>query len=461
MQVNLFCNSVPQFGWCCMPLHCDCIELSAGPLWCADDGMVGASVDVFVLKTGPVSCCCTCTNPGLSLASAAGLLSGYCGAELWDFSCCFDDAASVGRCILAISCCWHFGFAWNWQFILSSDESGVRLCSEAVSSGFSAALSLFYGFRLVNARSPGCGMLGYISSLREFRLSSNADRILGMPQMIHFSDDGEVGDAGGYRVCLLDCGSLLFLPVYLKWLLGVLPNLELELVACYYLEFVAEFLVLLACILDWMLEWPFFEGLGWNLLHTADKELLMIGCFLPGILCSTAHCLLILIACIEWWCILLTQLVLTAGCWCWHWPCSACFFAGFWSYFELVEAPNAGCGRQVLLLGFLAGAALPAGCYCIRDAVLLLAVLCCSCRRHGFFGMLGGGLAGAGGTMIPAYGSDTGMMQHPRWCAGRQLMSVSWLEAGLLLLKILLADESVDAELDDLHVDAGYPGSFW
>ncbi|GMH22109.1 hypothetical protein Nepgr_023952 [Nepenthes gracilis] len=74
--------------------------------------------------------------------------------------------------------------------------------------------------------------------------------------------------------------------------------------------------------------------------------------------------------------------------------------------------------------------------------------------------MLGGGLAGAGGTMMPASGSDTGMMQHPRWCAGRQLMSVSWLEAGLLLLKILLADESVDAELDDLDVDAGYPGSF-
>ncbi|GMH21153.1 hypothetical protein Nepgr_022995 [Nepenthes gracilis] len=113
-------RSVPQFGWCCLPLHCDCIELSAGPLWCADDGMVGASVDVFVLKTGPVSCCCTCTNPGLSLASAAGLLSGCCGAELWDFSCCFDDAASAGRCILAISCCWHFGFAWKWQFILSS-----------------------------------------------------------------------------------------------------------------------------------------------------------------------------------------------------------------------------------------------------------------------------------------------------------------------------------------------------
>ncbi|GMH29484.1 hypothetical protein Nepgr_031327 [Nepenthes gracilis] len=249
----------------------------------------------------------------------------------------------------------------------------------------------------------------------------------------------------------------------LFWLFGVLPNLELELVACYYLELVAEFLVLLA----WFL---FLICNEWQSSSDVDEQqhllvlwrcCLQIGCFLPGILCSSADCLLILIACIEWWCILLTQLVLTAGCWCWLWPCSACFFAGFWSCFELVEAPNAGCGRQVLLLGFLAGVALPAGCCCNRDAVLLLAVLYCSCRRHGFFGILGGGLAGAGGTMMPASGSDTGMMQHPRWCAGRQLMSVSWLEAGLLLLKILLADESVDAELDDLDVDAGYPGSFW
>ncbi|GMH11660.1 hypothetical protein Nepgr_013501 [Nepenthes gracilis] len=128
---------------------------------------------------------------------------------------------------------------------------------------------------------------------------------------------------------------------------------------------------------------------------------------------------------------------------------------------RLVDAPNAGCGKQLLLLGFLAGATLPAGCCCIRDAVLLLAVLCCCCRWHGFFGTLGGGLAGAGGFMMPASGSDAGMMQHPGWCTGRQLMLVSWLEAGLLLLKILLVDESVEAELDDLDVDACYPGSFW
>ncbi|GMH18526.1 hypothetical protein Nepgr_020367 [Nepenthes gracilis] len=71
--------SVPQFGRCYLPLHCDCVELSAGPLWCADDGLVGANVVMFVLKSGPVSC--WCTNPGLCLAGAAGLLSGlWCGA---------------------------------------------------------------------------------------------------------------------------------------------------------------------------------------------------------------------------------------------------------------------------------------------------------------------------------------------------------------------------------------------
>ncbi|GMH29890.1 hypothetical protein Nepgr_031733 [Nepenthes gracilis] len=43
----------------------------------------------------------------------------------------------------------------------------------------------------------------------EARLSSNADYILGMPLMIHYSTDGEVGDAGGFRVCSLQCGSLL------------------------------------------------------------------------------------------------------------------------------------------------------------------------------------------------------------------------------------------------------------
>ncbi|GMH12844.1 hypothetical protein Nepgr_014685 [Nepenthes gracilis] len=36
------------------PLHRDCIELDLGPLWCLDDGMVGAGVDVFVLKSSPV-----------------------------------------------------------------------------------------------------------------------------------------------------------------------------------------------------------------------------------------------------------------------------------------------------------------------------------------------------------------------------------------------------------------------
>ncbi|GMH15599.1 hypothetical protein Nepgr_017440 [Nepenthes gracilis] len=99
------CVLVPQFGWCCLPLHCDCIELSAGPLWCADDGMVGASVGVFVLKTGPVSCCCTvCSHvicasaepilcadlfngavPGLFGSVLAGvmLLAGFCEQYLW------------------------------------------------------------------------------------------------------------------------------------------------------------------------------------------------------------------------------------------------------------------------------------------------------------------------------------------------------------------------------------------
>ncbi|GMH18551.1 hypothetical protein Nepgr_020392 [Nepenthes gracilis] len=40
---------------CYLPLHCDCVELSTGPLWCADDGLVGANVVMFVLKSGPVS----------------------------------------------------------------------------------------------------------------------------------------------------------------------------------------------------------------------------------------------------------------------------------------------------------------------------------------------------------------------------------------------------------------------
>ncbi|GMH27837.1 hypothetical protein Nepgr_029680 [Nepenthes gracilis] len=77
------------------------------------------------------------------LASAAGLLSGCCGAELWDFSCCFDDAASAGRCILAISCCLHFGFAWNWQFILSRLAVLVAVVSTAVASTAVTGVNFF------------------------------------------------------------------------------------------------------------------------------------------------------------------------------------------------------------------------------------------------------------------------------------------------------------------------------
>ncbi|GMH06068.1 hypothetical protein Nepgr_007908 [Nepenthes gracilis] len=31
---------------------CDCVELDLGPLWCLDDGLVGANVVMFVLKSG-------------------------------------------------------------------------------------------------------------------------------------------------------------------------------------------------------------------------------------------------------------------------------------------------------------------------------------------------------------------------------------------------------------------------
>ncbi|GMH23540.1 hypothetical protein Nepgr_025383 [Nepenthes gracilis] len=75
---------------------------------------------------------------------------------------------------------------------------------------------------------------------------------IGMPLMIHFSDDGEAGGAG--RVSCLPFAlwipSMLIRPsslaVYLKWLLGVPPNLSRSRWLATTLELVAEFTVLLA-----------------------------------------------------------------------------------------------------------------------------------------------------------------------------------------------------------------------
>ncbi|GMH04726.1 hypothetical protein Nepgr_006566 [Nepenthes gracilis] len=104
-----------------------------------------------------------------------------------------------------------------------------------------------------------------------------------MPLMIHFSDDGEVGDAEGlcpssvaldaglFWCCSwCDCLGWLDLAVYLNWLLGVTPNPEAELVACYYLELVAEFK---CCLLGFTLlicnEWQSYSDVD-------EQQLLLV-----------------------------------------------------------------------------------------------------------------------------------------------------------------------------------------
>ncbi|GMH09762.1 hypothetical protein Nepgr_011603 [Nepenthes gracilis] len=115
LQFYMVC-SVPQFGRCYLPLHCDCVELSTGPLWCADDGLVGANVVIGCLLAD--CCCSSAPTQGFVLLE---LLDCFLAAVARSYGISVaDDAASAGRCLPAISCCWHFGLAWKWLFILSS-----------------------------------------------------------------------------------------------------------------------------------------------------------------------------------------------------------------------------------------------------------------------------------------------------------------------------------------------------
>ncbi|GMH15544.1 hypothetical protein Nepgr_017385 [Nepenthes gracilis] len=106
--------SVVLFGWCCLPVHCDCAELNAGPLWY--DGMVGANVDVFswfwywsILLS---SALCFCRA---NLCGSAACCSAFC---CW--------LAAVVQQPMAMSC-WS---CWNAFWLLWCGAVGLKLMSD-------------------------------------------------------------------------------------------------------------------------------------------------------------------------------------------------------------------------------------------------------------------------------------------------------------------------------------------
>ncbi|GMH31798.1 hypothetical protein Nepgr_033642 [Nepenthes gracilis] len=146
--------SVVLFGWCCLPVHCDCAELNAGPLWY--DGMVGANVDVFSwfwywsILLSSALCFCRANLCGLATCCSAfcywvaavvqqpmAMSCWSCYNALWLLWCgavglkLMSDvfvSASAGRrllvlkchvgCLLALSCCFGIlDLAQEWRFI--------------------------------------------------------------------------------------------------------------------------------------------------------------------------------------------------------------------------------------------------------------------------------------------------------------------------------------------------------
>ncbi|GMH26473.1 hypothetical protein Nepgr_028316 [Nepenthes gracilis] len=106
--------SVVLFGWCCLPVHCDCAELNAGPLWY--DGMVGANVDVFSwfwywsILLSSALCFCRANLCGLAACCSA--------------FCCW--LAAVVQQPMAMSC-WS---CWNAFWLLWCGAVGLKLMSD-------------------------------------------------------------------------------------------------------------------------------------------------------------------------------------------------------------------------------------------------------------------------------------------------------------------------------------------
>ncbi|GMH22110.1 hypothetical protein Nepgr_023953 [Nepenthes gracilis] len=127
--------SVVLFGWCCLPVHYDCAELNAGPLWY--DGMVGANVDVFswfwywsILLS---SALCFCRA---NLCGSAACCSAFC---CW--------LAAVVQQPMAMSCwsCWNaFWLLWlcSWRFrlVVALEEKKKKNCLDVSAVGVPAVM---------------------------------------------------------------------------------------------------------------------------------------------------------------------------------------------------------------------------------------------------------------------------------------------------------------------------------